>query len=186
MSNLCDPTDCSPPGSSVRGILQARIPEWVVMPSSRGSSQPRDQTGPSCIGGQILYCLSHQASPAHLPPHSPFLGRGGRRQVGYPLVPSWSFYLPFRPGRPGNPVAPGKPEFPRKPIGPGGPGSPFSPGRPLFPADAGRPISPLGPFFPGCPESAQERIHDGCQVRLSRSGPLPIPLASGWLTCWGV
>ena len=41
---LCDPLDCSPPGSSVHGILQARIPEWVAMPSSRGSSQPRNQT----------------------------------------------------------------------------------------------------------------------------------------------
>ena len=37
---LCDPMDCSPPGSSVHGILQARILEWVAMPSSRGSSQP--------------------------------------------------------------------------------------------------------------------------------------------------
>ena len=36
--------DCSPPGSSVHGILQASILEWVTMPSSRGSSQPRDQT----------------------------------------------------------------------------------------------------------------------------------------------
>ena len=41
---LCDPMDCSPPGSSVRGILQARILEWVAMPSSRGSSWPRDRT----------------------------------------------------------------------------------------------------------------------------------------------
>ena len=41
---LCDPRDCSPPGSSVRGTLQARILECVAMPSSRGSSQPRDQT----------------------------------------------------------------------------------------------------------------------------------------------
>ena len=39
---LCDPMNCSPPGSSVLGIFQARIPEWVAMPSSRGSSQPRD------------------------------------------------------------------------------------------------------------------------------------------------
>ena len=36
-----DPMDCSPPGSSVRGILQARILEWVALPSSRGSSPPR-------------------------------------------------------------------------------------------------------------------------------------------------
>ena len=39
---LCDPMDCSPPGSSVRGILQARILEWVAVSSSRGSSRPRD------------------------------------------------------------------------------------------------------------------------------------------------
>ena len=39
---LCDPMDCRLPDSSVRGILQARILEWVAMPSSRGSSQPRD------------------------------------------------------------------------------------------------------------------------------------------------
>ena len=39
---LCNPMDCSPPGSSVHGILQARILDWVAMPFSRGSSQPRD------------------------------------------------------------------------------------------------------------------------------------------------
>ena len=41
---LCDPMDCSPPGSSVHGILQARTLEWVAIPFSRGSSQPRDRT----------------------------------------------------------------------------------------------------------------------------------------------
>ena len=45
---LCDPVDCSLPGSSVHGILQARMLEWVAMPSSRGSSWPRDQTHISC------------------------------------------------------------------------------------------------------------------------------------------
>ena len=40
---LCNPMDGSPPGSSVHGILQARILEWVAIPFSRGSSQPRDQ-----------------------------------------------------------------------------------------------------------------------------------------------
>ena len=39
---LCDPMDCSSPGSSVHGILQARILGWMAMPSSRGSSSPRD------------------------------------------------------------------------------------------------------------------------------------------------
>ena len=48
---LCDPMDCSPPGSSVHGILQARILKWVSMPSSRGSSQSRDQTQVSRIAG---------------------------------------------------------------------------------------------------------------------------------------
>ena len=47
--------DCSPPGSSVHGILQARILEWVVMPSSRESSLPRDQTCISSIGRWVLY-----------------------------------------------------------------------------------------------------------------------------------
>ena len=46
---LCDLMDCSPPGFSVRGILQARILEWVAMSSSRGSSRPRDQTQVSCV-----------------------------------------------------------------------------------------------------------------------------------------
>ena len=41
---LCDPMDCSLPGSSVHRILKARIVEWVAVPSSRGSSLPRDQT----------------------------------------------------------------------------------------------------------------------------------------------
>ena len=41
---LCDPMDSTPPGSTVHGIFQARILEWVAVPSSRGSSQPRDRT----------------------------------------------------------------------------------------------------------------------------------------------
>ena len=48
---LCDLEDRCPPGSSVRGILQARILEWVAVLSSRGSSQPRDQTQISHIAG---------------------------------------------------------------------------------------------------------------------------------------
>ena len=55
---LCSPIDCRLPGSSVQGILQARILEWVAMPSSRWSSQPRGWTHVSyvsCIGRQVLY-----------------------------------------------------------------------------------------------------------------------------------
>ena len=51
---LSDPMDCSPPGSSVHGILQARILEWVAIPSSRGSSWPRDQTQVSCNAGRFF------------------------------------------------------------------------------------------------------------------------------------
>ena len=46
---LCNPMDCSLPGFSVHGILQARILEWVAMPSSRGSFCPRDRTHVSCV-----------------------------------------------------------------------------------------------------------------------------------------
>ena len=62
---LCDPIDCSPPGSSVHGVLQARILEWVAVPSSKGSSRPRGQTCiscDSCIEAHSLL-LSHQGSP---------------------------------------------------------------------------------------------------------------------------
>ena len=56
---LFDPMDCSLPGSSIHGILQGRILEWVAIPSSRGSSPPRDWIPVSCIGRWILYHLSH-------------------------------------------------------------------------------------------------------------------------------
>ena len=49
---LCDPMDCSPPGSSVQGILQARILEWVAISFSRGSYQPRDEIQVSHISGR--------------------------------------------------------------------------------------------------------------------------------------
>ena len=48
---LCDPVDCTSPGSSVHGILQARILEWVAILFSKGSSQPRDRTQVSYIAG---------------------------------------------------------------------------------------------------------------------------------------
>ena len=51
---LCNPMDCVPSGSSVHGILQAWILEWVVIPLSRGSSWPRDQTWVFCIAGRFF------------------------------------------------------------------------------------------------------------------------------------
>ena len=68
---LCSPMDWNPLGSFVHGILQARILEWVAMPS-RGSSQSRDQTHifyVSCIGRQVPYhCRleSHLESPLNV------------------------------------------------------------------------------------------------------------------------
>ena len=86
---LCDPTDCSPPGSSVPGILQARILEWVAFPFSKGSSQPRDRTWVSrvsCIGRQVLYSLSHQGSPSSWLSHD---------QLSISAVSLWWGYLPL-------------------------------------------------------------------------------------------
>ena len=66
---LCNPMDCSPPGSSVHGISQARILVWVAMISSRGSSWPWDWTHVSCvpcIDRQILYHFATWEAPTHL------------------------------------------------------------------------------------------------------------------------
>ena len=66
---LCDLMDFSLPGSSVHGIFQARILEWVAMPSSRGSSQLRDQTHVSYvsyIGRWVLYHWYHLGSPEYV------------------------------------------------------------------------------------------------------------------------
>ena len=63
---LCDPVDCSPPGSSDHGIFQARILEWGATSYSRGSSWPRDWTHVSyifCFGRQVLYQLHDLGSP---------------------------------------------------------------------------------------------------------------------------
>ena len=53
-TTLCDPMDCSLPCSSIHGIFQARVLEWVAISFSRGSSQPRDQTWVSCIVGRCF------------------------------------------------------------------------------------------------------------------------------------
>ena len=60
---LCDTMDCSLPGSSIHVIVQSRILEWVAMPSSKGSSQPRDWIHVSCIAGRFFttdYLGTHQ------------------------------------------------------------------------------------------------------------------------------
>ena len=67
----CEPVDCSPPGSSVHGILQARILEQVVMPFSRRSSQPRDRPRSLSLQADSLpfelvavYCGYYHCHPA--------------------------------------------------------------------------------------------------------------------------
>ena len=60
--NLCNPMGCSPPGSSVNRISQARVLEWVAISWSRGFSQPRDRTPVSCAGRRILeHCATWEA-----------------------------------------------------------------------------------------------------------------------------
>ena len=63
--SFAKPWTAAPPGSSVHGISQARILEWVTISFSRGSSRPRDQTCISCIGRVGSLPLSHQRSPLY-------------------------------------------------------------------------------------------------------------------------
>ena len=77
----CNPMDCSPPGSSVHGILQARILEWVAMFSSRGSSQCRDRTHDSGIAGGFFTTE---------PPGKPALRN---RERFYILIKVFHFFL---------------------------------------------------------------------------------------------
>ena len=66
---LCNPMDCSLPGSSVHGIFQARILERVAISFSRGTSRPRDWTLVSSTAGSLLHC--RQISLANEPPGKP-------------------------------------------------------------------------------------------------------------------
>ena len=62
---ICDPMDCNPPGSSVHGILQARILEWVVIPFFRGIFLTQRSNPGILHCRQILYHLNHQRSPEY-------------------------------------------------------------------------------------------------------------------------
>ena len=64
---VCNSRDCSPPGSSVYGILQARILEWVAISFSRASSKSRDCTWVSHIVGRFFYHLRHLGEPIKSP-----------------------------------------------------------------------------------------------------------------------
>ena len=82
---LCDPMDCNPPGSSVHGILQARILEWDSMPSSRGSSSPKYPTRifcVSCIAGDFFIHWATWKAQVVLVIKNPPVNVGGLRDMG--------------------------------------------------------------------------------------------------------
>ena len=92
---LWDPMDCSPPGSSVHGILQARVLEWIAMPFSRGASWPRDWTCiscVSCIGKWVLYhWATWEALQIILCPKIPLCSKYSSLHLFLPPGNNWSF-----------------------------------------------------------------------------------------------
>ena len=82
----CNPMDCTLPGSSVRGILQARILEWVSISFSKGFSQPRDGTEISCIAGRFFTDWARREAPVLLWIQRFILlilnGQGSRQSLG--------------------------------------------------------------------------------------------------------
>ena len=93
---LCDPMDYSLPGSSIHGIFQARVLEWVAISFSRGSSPPKDWTQVSHIAGRRFYCLSHQGSSLSrmAPPNSLRLCRSITASTN-PLKWNWTMASRF-------------------------------------------------------------------------------------------
>ena len=91
---LCNPMDCSPPGSSVHGIIQVRILEWVAIPFSRGSSQSRDQTLQADSLPAEPQGIGHgQKKSLFLPSPSPSrLGTDGDSSQGGVPSPFWVFH----------------------------------------------------------------------------------------------
>ena len=95
---VCNPVDYSGLGSSVYGILQARILEWVAISFSRGSSQPRDWTHISyisCIGRHVPYHSSHLGSPINILPYVKYMASGNSlystEHSAHALYHSWHF-----------------------------------------------------------------------------------------------
>ena len=101
-STFCNPMNCRPLGSTVHGIFQTRILEWVAISFSRGSSWPRDQTQGSCvscIGRKILYQPYHLGSPINkvISPHWIFPA---------PQVPTYACVFTFPCKLPHGPAIP--------------------------------------------------------------------------------
>ena len=87
---LCDPVDCSPPGSPVHGILQAGILEWVAISFSRGSSRPKDRTQVSRIAGRLFNLWATRG----------FCHTTMQISCNYTHIPSLQSLTPFLPSHP--------------------------------------------------------------------------------------
>ena len=91
---LCDPVDCSLPRSSVRGIFQARVLEWVAISSSRGSSQPRGWTRVFHIAGRCLTIWANPANPTPISCWNPNpQGNGIRKWGQWEVTVLWQMTL---------------------------------------------------------------------------------------------
>ena len=89
VSDSCNPLDCSPPGSSALGILQARMQEWVTISSSRGSSWLRDRTCISCTAGGFF--TDWATREAH---HGQFQEWGSKKSITAPHLTPLPLPLP--------------------------------------------------------------------------------------------
>ena len=110
---LCDPMDCSPPGSSAHGILQTGILEWVAFPFSKGSSRPRVWTSLSCIADRFFTVWATRDEYRLKMAHSwhsslekcPWPNGGHPSQVMTPFCPlsrhQWLTYMGYRSPTPG-------------------------------------------------------------------------------------
>ena len=88
---LCNPVDCSPPGSSVHGILQAGTLDWGATPSSRGSSWPKDRTPDSCVQAGAFTVWAGRDAPSQ--PQALNVLPGGPQRAGPPRE-AWLLSLP--------------------------------------------------------------------------------------------
>ena len=92
---LCNPMDCSPPGSSVHGILQTRILEWVAISFSRGSSQPRDRTQMFCVAGRFFTIWATREAPVFSKIHIIFSLNSVLLKVYLEILNVWVFKINF-------------------------------------------------------------------------------------------
>ena len=91
---LCDPVGCSPPGSSLQGILQAGILEWAAISFSRESARPRDQTHVSCIAGGFFTVWATREVPSVFRYYKNSIVIGEETEVHWPPTPG--LYLPVQ------------------------------------------------------------------------------------------